>query len=587
MSPHRLRVGLDDYQVVPVTDILRVHDQRHARRVLQDHDALDDRERDQLVEQLAAGTVVLVRTERFRPPLAPLDTEPIPALPRPAPSVPRSAPTWLGLHVRHDSGAGYPGATFILELPDGSERVETLDDTSRWRGDGIPSAGTCRVRFDPPLRLAAARQRERREPLGDPAETHVVLRRAGTVPVRVRSSRETLLVVPRSTAWALEVGDLHFGTGRAVVLPAAPEGTTAGTPTPLDIVAAALAHIATASPRPLALVVGHTDTTGSDETNDRLSTARATSVDLLLRGDRSGWAAHAQQHHADEDVQRILQWAAVRQGWACDPGPIDGIIGPATRAARRAFREGYNLEMAGSLPLHADTSAADFGAIFELYTQELAVLLSDLGDPAALWPVVRSRSLGIVGCGERWPVQAVDVDGYACDDNRRVEILLFDLDDLPDLSHDVPGFDLYGSSRYRFETVPARPRIRLARVQLRDVHGTPQPSTEYAVTGVQGAHAGTTDALGFTEPFLATEGASAIIEVGAVRYRVTVTAAAPEPSTDARSQLNALGHYAGRLDADGGHARAAIRNFQWVHSLPICGELDAATTDALRRMTGS
>ncbi|MEX1364163.1 MAG: hypothetical protein AB1Z98_13630, partial [Nannocystaceae bacterium] len=101
MLSHRLRVGLDDYQVVPVTDILRVHDKRHARRVLQDHDTLADREREQLVEQLAAGTVVLVRTRRYRPPLASLDTEPIPALPRPAPSVPRSAPTWLGLHVRH------------------------------------------------------------------------------------------------------------------------------------------------------------------------------------------------------------------------------------------------------------------------------------------------------------------------------------------------------------------------------------------------------------------------------------------------------------------------------------------------------
>ena len=36
MSPVRLRVGLDDYLVVGTTDILRIHDRRHALRLLED-----------------------------------------------------------------------------------------------------------------------------------------------------------------------------------------------------------------------------------------------------------------------------------------------------------------------------------------------------------------------------------------------------------------------------------------------------------------------------------------------------------------------------------------------------------------------
>lgn len=135
-------------------------------------------------------------------------------------------------------------------------------------------------------------------------------------------------------------------------------------------------------------------------------------------------------------------------------GPVDDRLGPATKAARRAFREGYNREASGALPLDATTGVPDWEAVFELYTQELAVLLSDLGGPSRLWPVVRARSLGTVACGERWPVEAVGLDGYECDDNRRVEVLFFDIEELPDLTHPTPAFDVYGSQRYRILPVP-------------------------------------------------------------------------------------------------------------------------------------
>lgn len=587
MSPVRLRVGLDDYLVVGATDILRVHDRRHAARLLEDEPALTERERDGLVDQLAAGTAMLVRAERHRPQIVMTPVEPsidLRWLSLPAPAL---APTWLEIEVRHESGAGYPRASFILELPDGTERTETLDDDSRWRATDIPPAGTCRVRFESPLRLASATEREERSAMDEAEETRTTLVAFGTKAATLASAARHMLVVPRSRACALQVGDVHFGSGCSVVMPTAPAGASRDESTPLDAVAAALAHVATTSPRPFTLVAGHTDTAGSDALNDRLSAARAVSVDLLLRGDKGAWAGHAQEHHSVRELQRILQWAAVRQGWACDPGAIDSVLGPRTAAARRAFREGYNHESAGALDLDADTNAGDWAAVFELYAQELAILLSELGGPEVLWPVVRSRSLGTVACGERWPVEAVAVDGYACEDNRRVEILFFEIDDLPDLSHDVPGFDLYGTSRYRFEPVPARPRIRLARVQLRDAEGRPLPSAEYELSGVEGAHVGTTDGMGFTERFLAAEGAQAIVRVGRLRYGVTVASGAPTDASDARSTLNALGHFAGRLDGGGGHTRAAIRNFQWVRGLPITGELDATTSEALRRASGS
>lgn len=578
-----LRLGSDEHLLVRWHDVVRIHDGRHAARLLEDQRGLPDEELERVAEQLASGDLLLVRAQRPRPALQlppPRVDEPAPPAPA-SPTVTVRPPTWLALEVRHGSGVGYPRASFVLELSDGTERFEQLDDESRWRADDVPPGASCRIRFEPPLRLPPVEARgEAREPLA--SDRRVALLDAGATPTCLATAASHLLVVPKPVAHAVRVADIHFGTSRAVVLPALPEGTPRGQPTPLDTIAAAIAHMATAKPRPFVLVAGHTDTTGSYDTNDALSEARATSVDLLLRGDAAGWAAHAQAHHATEDLQRVLQWAAVRQGWACDPGPIDGELGPRTEAARRELRARYGQEFGSDMPLDGDTRVRDWEAAFELYTQELAVLLSDLGGPSRLWPVVRSRSVGTVACGERWPAQTVGVDEQACEGNRRVEVLFFDLEELPDLTHPTPGFDVYGSARYRIEPVPPRPRIRLVRLQLRDVRGAALPATEYELREIEGAHVGTTDALGFTRQFLATEGTQAIVRVRGLEYRVVVASGPAAEPVVACSILNALGHYAGRLAGAGGrHARAALRNFQWLRRLPITGQLDANTMTAV------
>lgn len=584
---NQLRIGPDDYLLVRWNDVVRIHDRRHAERLLEEQHALAEDQRHALLEQLAVGDVVLVRTQRARPPLLIPANDP-PELATPAPTVvePARASTSLAIEVRHACGVGYPNASFVLELPDGSERFEQLDDDSCWRADDLPPGGSCRIRFEPTLRLPPVQQR------GETCEltmtNQTILPDAGATAARLDTAAAHLLVVPKSITHAVRVGDVHFGTARAVVLPASPEGTPRGNTTPLEAIAAALAHVATQESRPFACVAGHTDTTGSDATNDALSLARAHNVELLLKGDAAGWAAHAQEHHATADLQRILHWIAARHGWPCDPGPVDGELGPATRAARRAFRDGYNREMSGALPLDAATGVPDWEAVFELYTQELAVLLSDLGGPSRLWPVVRSRSLGCVACGERWPAEAVGLDGYECDDNRRVELLFFDIEDLPDLTHPTPGYDIYGSQRYRVVPVPPRPRIRLVRLQLRDQGGTPLSATEYELAEVEGAHVGTTDGQGFTSRFLAIEGKRAAVRVRGLEYRIVIDDQPAAEPVLACSILNALGHYAGRLSgADDRQTRAAVRNFQWLRGLPITGKLDDTTMNTLRNATRS
>ena len=49
----------------------------------------------------------------------------------------------------------------------------------------------------------------------------------------------------------------------------------------------------------------------------------------------------------DRDNVRIVQSALQRRGF--DPGPIDGIVGPLTRAAVRKFQEHYGMEGQGQI----------------------------------------------------------------------------------------------------------------------------------------------------------------------------------------------------------------------------------------------
>jgi membrane-bound lytic murein transglycosylase B len=49
----------------------------------------------------------------------------------------------------------------------------------------------------------------------------------------------------------------------------------------------------------------------------------------------------------DRDNVRIVQSALQRRGF--DPGPIDGIVGPLTRAAVRKFQDHYGMEAQGQI----------------------------------------------------------------------------------------------------------------------------------------------------------------------------------------------------------------------------------------------
>lgn len=277
------------------------------------------------------------------------------------------------------------------------------------------------------------------------------------ITIATGGERELVLIPPPVEVLAL--GDFNFSTDREVMLPApTTEGASSGDLADgIALVAGVLTHLNRLDEPRETLVAGHTDASGSDAHNLALSERRADSVQLFCAGDREGWADHAIDNAEVADGQEVLRWIAARFGWPCDPGAVDNADGPATTGARDQFRARYEHEFGGSAGSAGRFERADWAAFFDVYEQDLAARCQVTRDelPRLREPLVFCDP-PILGCGEHWPEDAID-RGPICRDDRRVEVLMFAPEDVPD---DVGGGDPPGASIYepgRFTWVPVEP----------------------------------------------------------------------------------------------------------------------------------
>lgn len=196
------------------------------------------------------------------------------------------------------------------------------------------------------------------------------------------------------------------------------------------------------------LIAGHTDTTAGEWYNFKLSEMRALSAVYLFSNDKEKWVRQFKQEvnadgvrtHRKEDRQHILQWASRIRRWNCDPGSIDGIVGTKTDAAVKEFKKAYNGEFNGSLPINESFSGETWGAVFDLYQDELRKTMDadenkmDEYRRGIQWQFSGDSKKNAVGCGEKWPLDNKEKDNYRSRTNRRIEMLLFDpseMDSLP------------------------------------------------------------------------------------------------------------------------------------------------------------
>jgi len=193
------------------------------------------------------------------------------------------------------------------------------------------------------------------------------------------------------------------------------------------------------------LVIGHTDTSGEPAYNLDLSRLRARATVALLTGDRDEWVEVCGAKSKTEDYQQILKWIARTQGFACDPGEVDGVHGSKTTEAVKGFQRSYNdweddSKQEDEIKVDGVVGRQTWGAIFDIYSDTLEVLLGVDEDAelqeyrdALQWVDDGNR---FFGCGEHKPIEEPEKPNFRSETNRRVEMLFFKQDELPELPDD-------------------------------------------------------------------------------------------------------------------------------------------------------
>jgi outer membrane protein OmpA-like peptidoglycan-associated protein len=169
------------------------------------------------------------------------------------------------------------------------------------------------------------------------------------------------------------------------------------------------------------LVVGHTDTSGTDAFNLTLSLERANAVGAYLKDDMAAWDAFF-SNKADEkrwgtkEIQSMLT-VLPEGGEKYYPGTPSGYVDGKTHTGLKRFQGDNGIKATGTI---------------DLETRQ-ALIIAYMGIDATKLP--GGITLTTHGCGENFPADSVP-NGVRSPDDRRVEVFLFDGPIVP-----VPGAD--------------------------------------------------------------------------------------------------------------------------------------------------
>ncbi len=237
--------------------------------------------------------------------------------------------------------------------------------------------------------------------------------------------------IQKGTINILEVEDALFRHDSAVFLPDSNYRDESGTDQQENIsginVIKSLLNRAFKFKDQKIFIAGHTDKSGPDDYNFKLSKMRADSFLFLVLGSNSKeeWAAIANEKNVEKDIQHVLKWAAHYKSWNCDPGKVDGIIGQNTKAAIISFHYELNLSVDDSF------NKASWEAIYDLYQEKLSETMK--GSSEEEQALSNRKSLNwahepeAVGFGEMWP----KTSKMKSQTDRRVEVLFFDENEWP------------------------------------------------------------------------------------------------------------------------------------------------------------
>ncbi|MFH2036788.1 MAG: OmpA family protein, partial [Candidatus Zixiibacteriota bacterium] len=206
------------------------------------------------------------------------------------------------------------------------------------------------------------------------------------------------------------------------------------------------------------LIAGHSDTSGEDKYNFELSDLRAQNVLYILIARRGIWADISFSKQKIEDYQQFLNYVNKIYKYPCNSGAVDDKWGDITKGATESFINYFNGEFItkygkdftgpmvlspippGQLELVKKDGKKRWTpelwkAAYNFYFLALAntleikpMVLYEKAHTVIKWVDPNKK---YVACGESFPIDEAKKDNYRSQDNRRVEVLIFDRDDTP------------------------------------------------------------------------------------------------------------------------------------------------------------
>jgi outer membrane protein OmpA-like peptidoglycan-associated protein len=310
---------------------------------------------------------------------------------------------------------------------------------------------------------------------------------------------KTITVRPaKKRAIFIEMFDTLFRNKSAVVLP---EGEAPSSRpgeheafTSVGVIAAILRYNEEHLRKKL-LVAGHADRAGG-AINQPLSDQRALAVCALLTGDKSAFSSACKAYYSEVDLTQIFDWTHHHPdlGFKCKPSVMNRN---PSEDNYQLFRDSFNEWVKNTPPgEYRGTPISPkariykpdiWDAVFDLYEYQLG---KELGESRAgvanlrsllVWvdPNIKSR-----GFGEAHPIDKNRPDNVRSKEDRRVEVLLFDLGEEPDLLGDPKGNTLYDGLTYeRTSVIPlSNANYELLRIRLHDDQSKPMSNVRYEVT---------------------------------------------------------------------------------------------------------
>jgi outer membrane protein OmpA-like peptidoglycan-associated protein len=264
----------------------------------------------------------------------------------------------------------------------------------------------------------------------------------------------------KGSAHVLEMEDVLFHHNSAVMMPDNPKNSSGSAATNQQKKVSGVRTLALvfrqhqAYPEQKVLLAGHADRSGDPKINFEISGLRAQNVLFLLQGKRSEWADICIKKHKIEDYQQILVYFAKGMGWDCNPGEINNQWNKKTEQAIANFITLYNYNYAYK-PADAiledsllDTVKGNgdkkwpkelWEAVFDLYEHDLVLATTGKHTPDEAFNKLRSSldfvdpTKPFIACGESFPISQDTKQNYRSQQDRRVEILFFDKDEIPKL----------------------------------------------------------------------------------------------------------------------------------------------------------